>query len=146
MLLWNVRSFNNKIDFIMQYIVDCNISIACITESWLTDQNDYVTFRIKNYGFSLSHKPRENGKGGGVCFIYKPDIKVIESKCNQIYESFEYHILEVCPPSSEIIFVLVCIYRKQEISYTQFRIDFTNFCELFIEQSLKSFIVRMCIT
>ena len=141
MLLWNVRSINNKVDFVMQYIIDADVSVACITESWLTDLNNYITFRIKSYGFSISHKPRESGKGGGVCFIYKPEIKVIESKSKRTYESFEYHDLEICAPACENNIIVLCIYRKQEISFTQFHVEFTNFCESFIEQSLKSFFV-----
>ena len=116
-LLWNVRSLNNKVDFVMQYLVDNDISVACITESWLTDSNDFTTFRIKSYGYSVSHKHRELRRGGGVCFIYKLNNKVIESKSKRIYESFEYHFLELCIPSNDSNIVIICIYRKQEISF-----------------------------
>ena len=141
LLLWNVRSINNKVDFIMQYIFDADISVACITESWLTEQNNHVTFRIKSYGYSLSHKPRENGKGGGVCFIFKSNINVIEQKRNIQFESFEYHAIEIRTPGKDSDIIVICIYRKQEISSTQFYLEITHFCETFIEQSLKSFIV-----
>ena len=80
----------------MQYLVDNKISVACITESWLTDSNDFTSFRIKSYGYSVSHKHRELRRGGDVCFIYKLSNKVIESKSKRIYESFEYHLLELC--------------------------------------------------
>ena len=125
----------------MQYLVDNNISVACITESWLTDSNDFTTFRIKSYGYSVSHKHRELRRGGGVCFIYKLSNKVIESKSKRIYESFEYHLLELCMPCNDSNIVIICIYRKQEISFTQFHAEFSHFCEDLIEQFLNSFLV-----
>ena len=85
MLLWNVRSMNRKVDFIMQYIVDRDIDIACITESWLTDESNSVTFKIKNYGYNISHKHRNNTSGGGVCLIFKPIVNVKIFNCKLIH-------------------------------------------------------------
>ena len=53
-----------------------NISVACITESWLTESENHTTFRIKSYGYLISHKHRNSSRGGGVCFIYKPSLRI----------------------------------------------------------------------
>ena len=101
----------------MQYIVDANVTIACITESWLTDTANSVTFRIKHYGYDVSHRHRENGKGGGVCFIYKPSIITKQVTSRFTYDSFEFHILLVCSPSNQECLSIICVYRKQEVYF-----------------------------
>ena len=141
MLLWNVRSINNKVDFVMQYIINSNVLVACITESWLIDTNDFITFRIKSYGYEISHKHREEGRGGGICFIYNSDNKIVEFKSKHHYTSFEYHIIEVCTTGNENNCLIICIYRRQEVPFSLFQTEFSRFCEYYMEQSLKSFIV-----
>ena len=137
MLLWNVRSINNKVDFIMQYIIDANVAIACITESWLTDTANSITFRIKNYGYNISHKHREKGKGGGVCFIYKPSLITKQVIDKSTYDSFEFHKMLVCRPSSDEALSVVCVYRKQEISFNVFCTEFNRFCENTLENNIN---------
>lgn len=119
----------------MQYIIDANVTIACITESWLTDETNNVTFRIKNYGYCISHKHRETGKGGGVCFIYKPSLMTKNVINTTNFESFEKHSLIISSPSNPISLSVVCVYRKQEISFTQFCSEFNRFCENTVERA-----------
>ena len=125
----------------MQYIVDSDATVACITESWLTDSTNHVTYIIKSYGYSISHTHRQNKIGGGVCFIYKPNI--IMKKINHIstYESFEYHCLEFPYNSNCTNLAIAGIYRKQEISFKQFCTDFHHFCEKVIDHSRKYFLL-----
>ena len=140
MLLWNVRSLNKKVDYIMQHIVDTDVTIACITESWLTDPSNHVTYRIKNYGYSISHTHRENGMGGGVCFIYKPGFSIKQKKYKSTFESFEYHCVTISSGDNNPNLVVVGLYRKQEIAFTQFTSDFLYFCEKMVEQSTEYFL------
>ena len=126
----------------MQYIIDTDVVVACITESWLTDANNHVTYRIKNYGYCISHKYRECGKGGGVCFIYKPFLNVNNVlNCKLMYESFEYHCITICEPNNIVNLSIACIYRKQEVPFTQFCSDFLCFCGKVIEQSVNYFLL-----
>ena len=62
---WNVQSICNKVDLIMSVLVDNNIDLAFITETWLSSQSNSITAHIKSYGFDLVHVFREE-RGGGV--------------------------------------------------------------------------------
>ena len=108
----------------MQYIVEKKISVAYITESWLMDSNNHITFRIKCYGFLISHEYRKSGLGGGVCFIYKPHLKVSVIKHNVLYQSFEYHCIKISSANNSTELALAGIYRKQEVPFIQFYTDF----------------------
>ena len=141
MLVWNVRSICNKVNVVMQYIVASGATVACITESWLTDPHNLITFKIKSYGYNVSHTHRENQTGGGVCFIYKSDVNIKKINHNSVYESFEYHCIELSINGSSTSLAMAGIYRKQEISFTLFCTEFRHFCEKVIEQSLKYFLV-----
>ena len=70
-LSWNVRSANNKIENIMDYLIDNDVTLAFIQETWLKEQNNHTTAIIKAKGYNLSHVCRLGGTGGGVAIIYK---------------------------------------------------------------------------
>ena len=125
----------------MQYIIDKNISLACITESWLMDSNNHITFRIKCYGFLISHEYRKSGVGGGVCFIYKPNLQLRVIKHNIQYQSFEYHCVKILSTNNTSDLSIAGIYRKQEVAFTQFYTDFRNFYENVIEMSHSYFLI-----
>ena len=125
----------------MQYIVDKNISLACITESWLMDSNNHITFRIKCHGFLISHEYRKSGVGGGVCFIYKPNLQLRVIKHNIQYQSFEYHCVKILSTNNTSDLSIAGIYRKQEVAFTQFYTDFRNFYENVIEMSHSYFLI-----
>ena len=140
-LLWNVRSINNKTDYVMQYLIDSDIDIACITETWLTDTENHTTFRLKSYGYQIVHKHRLNGKGGGVGFIYKPNLTLRVIKHDKNYESFEYYCVTVSSSTIARKLAVACVYRKQEVKFDVFYSEFSAFCETVVEISPCEFIV-----
>ena len=75
---WNVRSINNKTDSIMNFVVDNEISLFFVTETWLTDMYNHTTATIKSYGYQIHHCFRSNTGGGGVAIIFKPLLKVVK--------------------------------------------------------------------
>ena len=126
----------------MQHIIDKDIDIACFTESWLMGSDNHITFRIKSYGYLISHKHRKTGTGGGVCVIYKPSIIIKTIQLKMVYQSFEYLCVTVSSHSKSVNdLAIACIYRKQEVNFKQFQIDFLNFCEKVIETSHLYFLV-----
>ena len=118
-----------------------NISVACITESWLTESENHTTFRIKSYGYLISHKHRTSTRGGGVCFIYKPSLRINVIKHNTQYQSFEYHCITISSSNTTSELAIAGIYRKQEVHFKQFYTDFLIFCEKVIEASLLYFLL-----
>ena len=70
MLVWNVRSICNKVNVVMQYIVASGATVACITESWLTDPHNFITFKIKSYGYNVSHTHAGKIRQGAEYVLY----------------------------------------------------------------------------
>ena len=77
-MCWNVRSINNKVDKVLDYIIAKNISLFFVTETWLTDNNNHTTATIKSYGYNIFHYHRPMSQnGGGVAIVYKPTLNVV---------------------------------------------------------------------
>ena len=130
-LIWNAQSLANKIDEVMQFLIDNDVDIACISETWLSDESSMVTFKIKESGYMIDHAYRSKC-GGGVAILWKPQIKLkcnLRSKC---YQSFQYKNVLL---DGLIKTNLICLYRHQEIATTQFMEDLED---LLSSQSSKA--------
>ena len=64
----------------MIMLQDNNIDIACISETWLTENSNCTTALIKSYGFNIIHTFRSIGRGGGTAIIHR--FNLISSVCN----------------------------------------------------------------
>ena len=58
----------------MSILVDNDISLAFISETWFSSATNSVTAHIKNYGFDMIHVFREK-RGGGVGILWKKSIQ-----------------------------------------------------------------------
>jgi exonuclease III len=106
---WNVRSLNNKVENVMNFLEDYNISIFFVTETWLTDQNNNTTARIKDRGYRVYHTSRNGKAGGGVGIIYKSSINLVKVFVNS-ETSFEVINAKLKLVDGSIVFCS-CIYR-----------------------------------
>ena len=68
--LWNVWSVCNKTDEVMQTLIDSDINLAFITETWLSDDTGNITSIIRSYGYQIFHTDRSS-RGGGIAVIYR---------------------------------------------------------------------------
>ena len=89
--LLNACSVKNKSFVIKVFVVDDNIDVLAITETWLqTDIFDQLTVNdICPTGFAFHYLPRKHSRGGGVALLYKSRFK-LKSKAPSSYlmESF----------------------------------------------------------
>ena len=71
----SAASISNKYDkplLIQDFIVDNNVNICFLTESWLTpDTPASVLNLLTPENYSIQHVPRSTGRGGGIAAIYK---------------------------------------------------------------------------
>ena len=75
----------------------------------------------------MSH--REKKRGGGAAIIYKMQLAVKEGECSSSeYSSFEYSYVILTLESKRKL-VLVCLYRKQEVSFTLYRDEMESFMD-----------------
>ena len=74
LLLTNTMSLAPKIDEVNFFIMENNVDLAFITETWLTDLVSDNYLHIS--GYFLICKNRSLGTHGGVCLYIKNSIKV----------------------------------------------------------------------
>ena len=120
--VWNAQSLVNKVDEVVQLLVDNQVDIACITETWLSSESSSTTFAIKEAGYEIEHAYRSK-RGGGVAIICKPHVKVKNNLKSKNYESFQYKNVLLL---GSVKINLICIYRLQEIPISQFLQDLDN--------------------
>ena len=109
-----------KLQNFLQIIDDMNIEIACVCESWFDSEKGVFSKTIKDAGLQLHHAFREQKKGGGVAIIYKNNLKVKKGGAStSFYSSFEFFYITITLQSKKTVLV-VCVYRKQEILFTNF--------------------------
>ena len=107
----------------METLKDNDIHLACITESWLSPEqgHDHTLFVIQSYGFNISYTSRVDQRGGGVALLVKKGIKYTTLKLkNSIgpFLSFEWNGIRIL--GGKIMYRILCIYRKQEVSMETF--------------------------
>ena len=90
--LINARSINTKSFFIKDFVVDHDLDILAITETWtqpdLFEQNLIINCLCPT-GYLFRHVSRET-RGGGVAFLYKQSYKFKNATTtSKIYKSFK---------------------------------------------------------
>ena len=134
-MFWNLHSLLNevKLQSVLQVLDDNDIQIACLCETWFDSDNGKHTKAIKDAGYEIKHCCRKNKGGGGTAIIYSSSLKVKPGDASESkYESFEYSYIKIQQtPKTNIL--LICIYRKQEISFKIFGEEI----EFFLDEMVK---------
>ena len=90
--LLNAQSVRNKIDIVRDTVIEHDIDIFALTETWLTSaaKDEIFIKELQLAGFELFSVPRRGNTGyGGVALLYKKNL-VVESKANLQNKSFEH--------------------------------------------------------
>ena len=119
--LLNACSVKNKSFVIKDFIVDDNIDVLAITETWLqANIFDQLTVNdICPKGFAFHHLPRKHSRGGGVALLYKSRFK-LKKLSTLIYASTSLRMAVVYrPPPSQ----------KNRLSVTLFLDEFSSLLE-----------------
>ena len=107
--VWNTRSAVNKALEVNDMIVERDLDVLCLTETWLREEGDDVSIgEMTPPGFSFLHRPRVSGKGGGVALIFWQHLNVRLCK-HRSFSSFEN--TEVCITRGKQTIRLGCVYR-----------------------------------
>ena len=129
----NARSVCNKSLAICDYVVENNIDVLGITETWLKADNDAITVgEITPPGYTLEHIPRASGRrGGGVGMMFRNNLKMTNDTGKQ-FKSFEHIVLKISTKSTCFRFIVV--YRPPSTSKTgqtvrQFADEFSTLLE-----------------
>ena len=118
-----------KLTNFLQILGDNNITVACITETWFDSETGTFSKLIKDEGYCLHHAYRSDKRGGGCAIIYRKgsSIKNMEASTEE-YLSFEYSSAMINLDTKYKLH-LICLYRKQEISYNIFKDELLVFMD-----------------
>ena len=105
-------------DEVISILLDNNIGIACISETWLSSQSNSITSIIRNSGFDILHNYREK-RGAGVAIIWNTNLnkQIRNSSVNKSFLTFQYQNITLI---GKFKINLICIYRLQETSFKLF--------------------------
>ena len=102
----------------MSILIDNNIDLAFISETWLSSQSNSITAHIKSYGYDFIHVFREK-RGGGVGILWNKRVHsyITFSSVRQDLNTFQYQKIVF---NGTIKTDIICVYRFQETPYTLF--------------------------
>ena len=84
----NARSIRDKTLIIKDFVVDYDVDIAAITETWLRYNDDLIIRELRPTGYKLVHNPRISDTGAGVGFLYKENIGIEHVTYHGEFRSF----------------------------------------------------------
>ena len=135
--LLNACSVKNKSFVIKDFVLDKNIDVLAVTETWLqADISNQLTVNdICPTGFAFHHLPRKHSRGGGVALLYKSRFKLKKLSPNISFKSFEFTDCTLNYASTSLRMVVV--YRpppskKNQLSVTLFLDEFSSLLEKLI--------------
>jgi exonuclease III len=139
--LLNARSVNNKPLQIKDYLVENDIDIFGITETWIkaNENSDFISREISPTGYLFSQVPRIDRSGGGIGILFKKSLKAEHLQLNK-FKSFE-HMETLFYLSSSLIRTVI-VYRPpistaNGLTYNQFYSDFSTLLERLVSSSGK---------
>ena len=107
--VFNTRSLCNKTAGVFELLLDKDIDVCLLSETWLRKGDTSKISEIKDLGYRLLHQSRP-GRGGGVAVAYKRDLEVSRRNMSA-YKSFE-HIECLLKSSHNRLIRLISVYRS----------------------------------
>ena len=131
MLNFNCHSICSKVPQIFDYIIEKNIDIALVQETWLKKVDTAIVAQIKEYNFKIEQvcKPRILDIGG-VAMLFKNKLILKKVKI-ETFASFEHITCSAKMKTNNIIYFLTVYYPgyslKHRYTAMQFLSDFNDF-------------------
>ena len=91
-LIINSHSINNKSTIIKDYVIETDVDVMALTETWLKPDSepDFAIRDVTPTQYAFLHNPRINRSCGGVGLLYKSSLKVERQHQIETLKSFEY--------------------------------------------------------
>ena len=139
----NIRSIRNKLDHVCEILIQHELDILCLTETWLREHDANFIMNALPNSYSLISIPRPNSAnpGGGVALIYSLALgTVVHVRSESSPTSFE--LLEASVNFHQKTIRFAVIYRPGHPGSDRlFMNEFDHFMEVF---SLKSGELILC--
>ena len=125
-LLINCRSATNKTECIQAEIVEANVVLCALTETWIKEDDDITPLQLCPSWYKCISIPREVRSGGGLALIYWDNINLKTEK-EYSFNTMECADFSIKLPSKTIHLGL--IYRPSDGSVLQFCQELTTYLE-----------------
>ena len=132
--MFNPRSVKKKSEAIVEFVVDNDIDVLTLTETWLTCNDTVAAGDITPQGYALHHVPRYGRRGGGIGVLYKAGFSLRVD--NSYPETKTFESTSVLMHSATSSVRLVVVYRppsskKNAHNFTDFLMEFTTVIDCF---------------
>ena len=105
----NVRSARGKTEEILHHVIEENLDLTFLSETWIDNDNDITKAKLKTENLKYMANKERSHKGGGLGIIYRTTYTVSMLTCGEI-QTFEYCIFKIGIEVSKYLTVLL-IYR-----------------------------------
>ena len=121
---FNAQSMCNKVCGVVELLIDRQVDVCCVTETWFGAKEDARFAEIHEMGFDVINVPRK-GRGGGVAFVFNMEkVKPVGNKVTG-FKSFE--VAECVIKCTNDIIRLCTIYRttqvKSKLKYSETKVN-----------------------
>ena len=139
--LLNARSVKNKRLLIKDWVVDNNIDILALTETWLQPDNkdDHIIGELTPTCYSFYHSPRQT-RGGGVGILIKDGFDISRPTIStHQFQTFEFMDMQIKTSLSRSVCIVV-IYRpplssNRACTTDHFMVEFGSLLEQYVTDS-----------
>jgi exonuclease III len=106
--VWNAQSVGNKTEVICTYVIEHDIDILCLTETWMHQDDPVVINEMSPPGYAFINVPRDSDDHhGGIGVLYKSQLNLchITNLDFPVVQTFEYAVLSNMSRSMYIVIV-----------------------------------------
>jgi len=130
--MWNARSVGNKTDLLYEYVIEHDIDVLCLTETWLHPEDSTVIGELTPPCYRFINIPRdsEDDHHGGIGILYQSQLHLGLYTDNQLpkFDTFEFAVVS----NTSRTFTIVTVYRpppskKNKLKVSSFLNDFEEF-------------------
>ena len=124
----NTRSVSKKANDLQAEIMDNDIDICVLTETWIKPEDDWTCKEVTPPGYHYFNHPRLDGrKGGGTALLYKSQLRVLDYNDKNNLETMEYSSYQLRLGNRNLN--LLVIYRLPTSSVINFGHELTTLIE-----------------
>jgi exonuclease III len=117
--LWNARSVRHKTVHIIENIVENDVDVFIITETWLAENDSVVIGEMLPQGYSCLNFPRKGDEHGGIGIIYKSNLNIKSTPTGIDTPSFEH----ACVVMKKAGIRLIPVYRPPPSETNCFKVS-----------------------
>jgi hypothetical protein len=117
----NAQSIRNKTTPLREYIIEKDLDIFFIVETWLSEAGDEVHIGdITPEGYRMISKPRKNRQGGGIMVIYKDHISLNLTDDHKV-STMEILTCKVTIDNKNL--KIICVYRPETTVKNKYKLS-----------------------